>query len=97
VAFEVWFKPKLGRGEPDPAVIDAKMADVKRWLPILDRGLDGKDWVADALTIGDFAVASTFLVHEESGISLDEVPNVRAWIARVRALDSWQRAVPRFG
>lgn len=95
VGFERVLKPQWNMGPSNEAVIAAKMADVERWLPILDRGLDGKDFLAGALTIADFAVASTFRLRQASGISLEKTPHVDAWIQRVEALPSWQRASPR--
>lgn len=93
VAFERVLKPQFGMGEADEAVIGAKMKEVDRFLPILDRGLEGKEWLADKLSVADFAVASTFLFRKPSHISLP--PNVETWIQRVEALPSWQKARPR--
>jgi len=93
VAFERVLKPQFGMGEADEAVIAAKMKEVDRFMPILDRGLEGKEWLADKLSVADFAVASTFLFRKPSHISLPS--NVEAWIQRVEALPSWQKARPR--
>ncbi|MBX3231871.1 MAG: glutathione S-transferase family protein [Labilithrix sp.] len=95
VAFERVFKPKFGLGTADEALVVAKLAEVERLLPILERGLEGKEWLAGALTLADFAVASTFPLRAPAGISLAKVPNVEAWIARVEALPSWKRALPK--
>jgi glutathione S-transferase len=72
-----------------------KLAEVERFLPILERGLEGRDWLAQTLSLADFAVAASFGMREPSGISLDQVPRVGAWIKRVEALPSWQRALPK--
>lgn len=95
VGFERVLKPKWGMGPGDDAVIAAKMAEVERYLPVLDRGLNGKDWLAGTLSLADFAVASTFLLREPSHISLTKTPNVEAWIRRLEELPSWHHALPR--
>jgi len=95
VAFQRLFKPKFGMGPTDEAVVAEKLAEVERFLPILERGLEGRDWLAQTLSLADFAVAASFAMREPSGISLDQVPRVGAWIQRVEALPSWQRALPR--
>jgi glutathione S-transferase len=93
VAFERVLKPQFGMGEADEAVIAAKMKEIDRFMPILDRGIEGKEWLADKLSVADFAVASTFLFRKPSHISLP--PHVESWIQRVEALPSWQKARPR--
>jgi glutathione S-transferase len=95
VAFERVVKAKYGLGTTDEAVVAAKLAEVERWLPVLERGLVGRDWLAGALSLADFAVASTFMLREPARISLAKVPAVDAWIHRVEALPSWQQALPR--
>jgi len=96
VAFQRVFKPKFGMGPTDEAVVAEKLAEVERFLPILERGLEGRDWLAQTLSLADFAVAASFGMREVSGLSLEKVPRVGAWIQRVEALPSWQRALPKF-
>ena len=96
VAFERVVKKQFDMGPPDEATATSKLAEVDRYLPVVDKGLAGKEWLADTLTLADFAVASTFMLRKPAGISLDKVPNVARWIERVEALPSWQRALPKF-
>ena len=95
VAFQRVLKAKFGMGPADEAAVKGKLAELDRWLPILDRGLEGRDWLADKLSLADFAVAASFTLRKESDVSLKKTPNVEAWIERVEALPSWQRALPR--
>jgi len=95
VAFQRVFKPKFGMGAPDDALVAEKLAEVERFLPILEQGLTDRDWLAHTLSLADFAVAASFGMRQPSGISLEKVPRVAAWIERVEALPSWQRAVPK--
>ena len=96
VSFERVLKAKFNMGPPDEAAATAKLAEVTRLLPVLDRGLAGKDWLVGTLTLADIAVASTFPLRRPSGISLEAAPNVQRWIERVEALPSWQRALPKY-
>jgi len=92
VSFEKFMKEKFGMGDPDQAVIDAESKNIEQFLAVLNTGLEGKDWIAGALSVADFALASTFMYRVPAGISLDAVPNVAAWIERLEARQSWQDA-----
>jgi len=62
----------------------------RRLYTILDAELDERDWLAaEHPTLADVALYSYTAVAHEGGISLDEYPNVRAWLERVRALDGF--------
>jgi len=93
IAFEFVLKPRFGMGEPDESAVAGQRKDVAQFLPILDANLADKEWVAGDLSVADFAVASTFMYREPSGVSLDATPNVAAWIARMEARPAWQKAV----
>jgi glutathione S-transferase len=60
---------------------------------VLETQLAARPWVIGELSLADFALASTFMFRKPAGISLDAFPGVAAWIERLEALDSWQRAV----
>lgn len=92
VAFERVFKARFGMGPPDEAVAAASLEEARRYLAVLEPRLADRAWVVDDLSVADFALASTFTFRKAAGIALDDFPNVSAWIARVEALPSWQRA-----
>jgi glutathione S-transferase len=92
VSFERFMKPRFGMGAPDETAIAAQVADIARFLPVLDGGLAGKDWIAGELSIADFAIAATFVYRDPAGIDLSAAPNVRGWLARIEARPSWQQA-----
>src|SRR5690348_11958260 len=55
-------------------------------LGALEGRLDGRDWLAgDSMTIADIGLYAYTHVADEGGFSLDELPNVRAWLERVSA------------
>ncbi|MDX2088792.1 MAG: glutathione S-transferase family protein [Kofleriaceae bacterium] len=96
LTFERVGKVAWGMGTPDEAVITAKLAEIAQFLPVLERGLAGKTWLAGSLTTADFAVASTFVARRQANIPLDNFPNVTAWLERIEALPSWKAALPKY-
>ena len=92
LSFERFLKAKFNMGEPDQSVIDAEVKNVDQFLAVLETGLEGKDWIAGALSLADFALATTFMYREQSDISLAAFPNVKNWIERLEARKSWQDA-----
>jgi glutathione S-transferase len=95
VAFQRVLKPSFGMGPADEGLVREKLAEVERNLPILERGLEGRHWLAEKLSLADFAVAASFGLRKPAQISLAKTPNVERWIERVEALPSWQAALPR--
>ena len=93
LSFELFLKEKFGMGDPDPTVVEAERKATDQFLAVLETGLDDKDWIADALSLADFYLATTFMYRDQAGISLDEFPRIAGWIGRLEARDSWQKAV----
>jgi glutathione S-transferase len=93
VAFERVMKSKFGMGEPDENTIASGLKEIDQFLPIFDASLKDKEWVTGKLSIADFAVGSTFVYRAPAAISLDNAPHVSAWINRLEARPSWQKAV----
>jgi glutathione S-transferase len=92
VSMERFIKARFGMGEPDERALESGLKESAQFLKVLDGNLTDKEWVAGDLSIADFAIASTFLYRNVADISLDAFPNVAAWIARVDARPSWQKA-----
>jgi len=93
VTFERALKQRFGMGEPDETKITGELKETTQLLGVLDGNLAGKQWVAGDLSIADFAVATTFAYRDAAGIDLGDFPGVAAWIARIEARPSWQKAV----
>ncbi len=98
VAVEEWlmwqmggFGPMLGQNhhfsayapEPIPYAIQRYRDETRRLYGVLDRRLAGRDFIADTLSIADFAAIGWAMPHERQGIDLDDVPHVRDWRARM--------------
>ena len=58
-----------------------------RLFDVLEQELDGRDYlVGEGATIADVAAFSYIEHAPEGGVSLKPYPNIRAWLAKVRAL-----------
>lgn len=93
VSFERVLKKRFGRGEPNEEVVATELKETMKLLGVLDRNLADREWVAGALSVADFAIASTLQMRKEAQIELDELPNAARWIERLEARDSWKRAI----
>lgn len=93
IVFERVLKNMFGMGAPDESTIEPQLKEVAQFLPVLDKALEGKEWICGDLSIADFALASTFHMRKPARISLDGYPNITAWMARMESRPSWQKAI----
>ena len=93
LAFERVFKTRLKLGEPDETVIAAETKETAKLLRVLETGLANREWICGELSVADFALGSTLTMRVAAGIALDAIPAVAAWMSRLEARPSWQRAV----
>jgi glutathione S-transferase len=93
LAWERLIKPALGQPGNDPAIVADAQAALDRFLPVLDRQLAGRDFIAGPLSIADFA-AGPWLDVAPATLQLDlgRYGNIQAWLARLRARPYWQDA-----
>lgn len=81
------------------SAIDRYMNEVKRVLGVLDRALEGKEWlVGDKMTFADLAwvpynslLPLFFECAPEE--ALHDYPNVNAWHERMTSRASWQKVL----
>ncbi len=93
LSFELFLKGKFGMGDADSATVETERRACDQFLDVLEKGLAGKYWIVGALSLADFYLATTFMYRAQAGIALDTRPAVAAWIERLEARDSWQRAM----
>lgn len=53
--------------------------ETRRLYGVLDRRLAGRDYVADALSVADFAILGWAWRHERHKVDLADFPNVQRW------------------
>ncbi|WP_316012934.1 glutathione S-transferase [Roseobacter sp. HKCCA0434] len=82
------FVPEEKRPEQ---VIGFLQGRLKAALTVLERRLDGREWVAtDNPTYADFSCCSYLYYPEPFGFDRGDWPNIAAWLDRIAALDGWQ-------
>jgi glutathione S-transferase len=59
--------------------------EVNRLYGVLDRRLEGRDFLADDYSIADIAAWPWARNHDLFGQNIDGFPNVKAWLARIAA------------
>ena len=87
-------KPRvLKRPGNDPGILADATARLSRFLPVLDRQLEGRDFVVGRLTIADFAIAPR-LDRDPAFLQFDVAPyrNIAAWLARLAGKPYWATA-----
>jgi glutathione S-transferase len=93
VNFQRVLKRAFGMGESDEAAVAPQLKTVAELLPLLDTALAGKTWIADELSLADFALATTFHMRKAAGLGVEAYPSVTAWIERFETRPSWQKAL----
>lgn len=94
LAWEMIIKPMvLNEPGKDPAVMNEAYARINRYLPVLDKQLESRDYVVGPLSVADFAIGPRFDRAPEL-LKFDVAPykNIAAWLARLRARPYWQNA-----
>ena len=65
--------------------------EVARLYSVLDKRLDGRDYICDEYSIADIACWPWVSRYEWQRVNLAEYPNIRAWYKRLLARDAVQR------
>lgn len=94
LAWELYIKPNiLKKGGNDPGIMADAHARIDRFLPVLDKQLEGRDFVLGELSLVDFLIgprldtAPAFLKFDISSYK-----NINAWLERLRAKPYWATA-----
>jgi len=79
--------------EAVPYAIERYTREVKRLFGVIDRQLQGRDFIAgDTYSIADVACYPWIVPHAGLGQNLADTPNLQAWFERIRARPATQRA-----
>ncbi|GAB4576513.1 MAG: glutathione S-transferase N-terminal domain-containing protein [Rhodothalassiaceae bacterium] len=79
--------------EKIPSVIARYQNETMRLYGVLDRALEGKDWLADDYSIADIANWCWVRSHAWCGLSIEDLPNLKAWHDRIAARPAAIRGV----
>ncbi len=78
---------------PITGAIERYTKEVARLYGVLDRRLDGRDWiVGDAYSIADIAIYPWIVPHRGHGQDLAQFPHLQRWFERIAARAATQRA-----
>jgi glutathione S-transferase len=94
LAWEMLIKPKvLNQPGNDPGIMADARARLARFLPVLDKQLEGRDYIVGSLSIADFAIGPRF-DRAPALLNIDIAPyhNIAAWLERLRAKPYWATA-----
>lgn len=95
------FGPFLGQAhhfnrfaaEKVPYAIERYNGEAQRLWGVLDRQLQGREFVVDELSIADFAIYPWACRHEWQKVKLNDYPNVAEWMARMAQLPFVERGM----
>lgn len=73
--------------------IDRYQGEVRRLFAVLDRQLDGNDYLAGDYSIADIANWCWARTHSWSGVSIDGLPNLERWIDRIAERPAVRRGI----
>jgi len=94
------FGPMLGQAhhfnvfakEKHPYAIKRYIEEAKRLYNVLDKQLEGKKYICDDFSIADIATIGWARVNEKQGVDINEYPNVKNWIERMKDRPAVARA-----
>ena len=77
----------------DPGIIADAHARLVRFLPVLNKQLDSRDYITGSLSIVDFAIGPRF-DRAPALLKFDIAPyrNIAAWLTRLHAKPYWSTA-----
>lgn len=78
--------------EPIPYAIDRYVRETARLYGVLDRQLQGRDYVAGDYSIADMAIYPWAKLWEGQRQRLEDFPNMAAWLDRIAERPAVQRA-----
>jgi GST-like protein len=73
--------------------IDRYQKETKRLYEVLEKQLQGQEYLCGDYSIADMATFPWVDLHDWAGVSIDDLPNVRGWLARMRGRPAVQRGL----
>ncbi len=86
----VWFRYWDEVYQP---AIDRYQHEVKRLFTVLEGQLQGQDYLVGELSIADIANWAWVRSHRWSGVEIDDLPNLSAWVARLYERPAFQKGI----
>lgn len=95
--WEHWMAPAIRPDAPvDADARDAAHDAIAHHLDVLERRLDGRDWLIDDYSLADICYAPMLTVFESVGLGglVEARPNVSAWVRRLEARPAVRDTAP---
>ncbi len=73
--------------------IDRYQHESRRLFEVLDKRLDGREYIADEFSIADIANWSWVRTHKWSGVSVEGLEHLQGWLDRMAARPACQRGL----
>lgn len=73
----------------DPAMVGLAERELRRFLPIVEAQLSGREYLTGQYSLADIASGSGFEGAEARGVTFERYPWLAAWRARLRARPAW--------
>ncbi|WP_062211854.1 glutathione S-transferase family protein [Aureimonas sp. AU12] len=73
--------------------IDRYTNEVNRLYGVMNKRLDGRDFLADAYSIADMACIGWIVPHANQGQDLDDFPNLKRWFEAMKARPAVERGL----
>ncbi len=79
--------------EKIPYAIERYQRETRRLFEVLERRLSQHEWLADESSIADIANFAWVRTHDWSGVGVDGLDGVKAWLERIAARPAVQRGL----
>jgi GST-like protein len=83
--------------EPAPYAVERFSNEAQRLATVIDRRLEGRDYLVGNYSIADVASFPWLARHERLGIDLDELPNLNHWLETIGARPAVKRGLEPVG
>lgn len=87
--------------EKIPYAIDRYVKETNRLYGVLDRQLDGKEYIAGEYSIADMACYPWVLLYKHQQQNIEDFPNLQTWLERIRerpaVIRAYEQAKPFAG
>lgn len=75
-----------------PYAVERYVKETARLYGVLNKQLEGRDYIAGEYSIADMACYPWIVPHEAQGQNLDDFPNIKRWFETVKARPAVQTA-----
>lgn len=75
------------------SVINRYQNETKRLYTVLDKQLEGKEFLCDELSIADFASWPWVNIHKWSGVEIDDLENLTTWFNKCNERKGFQAGI----